>query len=115
MKYSTQHKYQCSEAYKKWKKLPLREQKKIDISLTKSAYKDAYRTCIEGFDEWISVDTDLPPSQLPVLTIKENGKMCVDFIHTLLPTPVFWRTRPDNPVTHWKKIEPPTGTKTPEE
>jgi len=62
MKYSTQHKYQCSEAYEKWKKLPYREQKKIDILLTKSAYKDAYakgkeegiKECMERKESYIA-------------------------------------------------------------
>ena len=67
MKYSTQHKYQCSEAYEKWKKLPYREQKKIDILLTKSAYKDAYaKGKEEGIKEGMERAADMLDLNYPL-------------------------------------------------
>lgn len=55
MKYSTQHKYQCSEAYDKW---ALKNIKNVIHKPTaRQAYMDACRTCIEGFNEWIGMES----------------------------------------------------------
>ena len=117
MKYSTQHKYQCSEAYEKW---ALKNIKNVIHKPTaRQAYMAACRTCIEGFNEWISVSDRLPHMYDKVLVHQDTGAIFVG----MWETENYWLSVSDleiQPPTHWMPLpEPPiapaTGTKTPEE
>ena len=125
MKYSTQHKYQCSEAYEKW---ALKNIKNVIHKPTaRQAYMAACRTCIEGCNpgngsEWISVDDRLPADTgIPYKRyfVRHINRLDPDLFWTGVQYWVDGKWDIEN-VTHWMPlpeppIEPTTGTKTPEE
>jgi len=113
MKYSTQHKYKCSEAYDKWAL-------KNPRAKARQAYMAACRTCIEGFSEWISVDDGLPVHDRLVLLVDSCGLTGTGYV--AIEGTGWWYSCSRLPaeVTHWMPlpeppIDPTTGTKTPEE
>lgn len=111
MKYSTQHKYQCSEAYDKWAL-------KNPRGKVRQAYMAACRTCIEGFSEWVSVD-DPPKKSGAYIGANDVGGVWVYAYRASDNTWMDWDDEPFK-IIEWMPlpeppIDPTTETKTPEE
>ena len=116
MKYSTQHKYQCSKAYDN-----LRYRKGLTndspTNFThKTGFVDGYKAAIDGFNDWISSDD--PPARSNEYLITPYDYAWTGFYNVNFG----WESKHGQPIypTHWMPlpeppIEPTTGTKIPEE